>query len=157
MCNIIILKPGQMPVKSDLFNMCYNNWHSFGLVSEVDGKLDVVREVPENNEVDPERVLKLLSDNRQYKRYLHVRHNTVGATSLENTHPFDVYYDSKSGRTVLFMHNGTLHEYKGSYIGGAYQSYSTSDNTGDSDTKRFTEEVLRSSPLCVRVISRVKP
>ena len=157
MCNIIILSPGQMPVESDLYNMCYNNWHSYGLVSVIDNKLNIVRKVPETGEVDPAEVYGLLTRDRQYTRYLHVRHNTVGATSLENTHPFDVYYTDVPHRQVLFMHNGTLYDYKpkdtNTYSSAACwkdSKYVSSDNTdGDSDTKKFTEEVLQPlAPLC---------
>lgn len=147
MCNIIVLEPGQMPVESDLYNMCYNNWHSYGLVTVVDNKLDIKRVVPKSGEVDPKEVYELLLKDRQYTRYLHVRHNTVGATSIENTHPFDVYCSNT--RQVVFMHNGTLYEYKpstgvSSWKGNTYHSSSFNDNNeGDSDTKKFTEDVLQ--------------
>lgn len=151
MCNIIVLKPGQMPVESDLFNMCYNNWHSFGLVSIINGRLNVVKEVPTSGEVDPVHIQKLLEQDKGYMRFLHVRHNTVGATSLENTHPFDIYYSDK--RQVVFMHNGTLHEYKPKDTGYKYspdtKNWDANDNNGASDTKIFAETVLQKlAPVC---------
>ena len=155
MCNIIVLQPGQMPVESDLYNMCYNNWHSYGLVTVIDNKLSIKKKLPANGEIDPKEVYDLLVADRQYTRYLHVRHNTAGATSLENTHPFDVYFSENPHRNVVFMHNGTLYDYKPTvttatnWKSGTTYYTSTDNETGDSDTKKFTEEVLQQlAPLC---------
>jgi len=143
MCVIIHFKPKQMIDKEALFNACANNWHSYGLVTRVDKKLDIVRKVPENGEVDSEEIYKLLQDNFKYDRYLHVRHNTAGETSLENTHPFDVYYDPKTGNQVVFMHNGTLYEYKSRITETKNGVTSTrDDDSGPSDTKNFVDQVL---------------
>lgn len=100
MCVIVVLSKNQMIPYSMLENACYNNWHSFGLVTKVDGKLDIKRSVPKSGEVDPKTVYKLLEDDIGYERFLHLRHNTAGATNEANCHPFDVYYDPKSGRQV---------------------------------------------------------
>ncbi len=114
MCNISVFNPGVMPKQDEFFNVCYNNWHSFGLIikGETDKKkkrFEVVKQTPEK-EIDPSEILELLEENKNFKRILHVRHNTAGATNMENCHPFEVYKDKN--RQVWFMHNGTLYEYK---------------------------------------------
>lgn len=141
MCNIMIFKPMQMLPRDMLRNCCFNNWHSYGLVTRVDGMLDIKKKVPESGEVDPEEVIKLLEDNVEYERYLHVRHNTAGATTLENCHPFDVYYDPKTGEQVLFMHNGTMYSYK-SQVYDEKTKKMVDDDSGPSDTKNFVDQVL---------------
>src|ERR1700751_2562549 len=112
MCNIIILKKDQMPIKNEFVTMCQNNWHSYGLVTKFGDKIDINKKVPENGEVDPEELYKLLERDIEYERILHVRHNTAGATNLENCHPFNVYYDEANKRNIVFMHNGTMYEFK---------------------------------------------
>ena len=143
MCNILIFKAGQMPLeRSEFNNMCWNNWHSYGIVTAVDGRLDVHRVVPSSGEIDPEEIWQRLLEDRQYPRYLHVRHNTAGTTSLENCHPFPVLYQERKGKTpkqVEFMHNGTLYEYRSMKTEG---TQSVPDNNGPSDTQNFVNQVL---------------
>lgn len=141
MCNILVLEEGQMIDKDKFWNMCYNNWHSWGLVTKIGGRLDIQRKVPESGEIDPQEVWDACQKDIQYQRFLHVRHTTAGVTDLENCHPFDVYYDPKSGRQVLFMHNGTLHSFK-SMKPTATGSAWVVDDSGPSDTKNFTDQVL---------------
>lgn len=138
MCKIYILKPGQMPKKADLTNAVYNNWHSYGLVTKVDGKLDIKKETPKSGEVDPEVVWKLLEDDIEYERFLHLRHNTAGATSDENCHPFEIFYSKK--RHVVFMHNGTLTSYKSKMY--TQNGAAVDDPDGPSDTKNFVDHIL---------------
>lgn len=139
MCSILHLKPGQMPLLNELENAVWNNWHSYGLVTMVDGKLDIKKKCPKD-EVDPKEVWDLLNADKDYERFLHLRHNTAGATTLENTHPFEVYFNPKTGRHVVFMHNGTFDAYKskketatGTWV---------DDPDGPSDTKNFVDRVL---------------
>lgn len=139
MCVIIHLKPKQMIDKEALENACYNNWHSYGLVTKVDGKLDIKRKLPKNGEIDPEEIHKLLVKDLDHERFLHVRHNTAGATNKANTHPFDVYYDEKTGEQIVFMHNGTLYEYKSKKW---VDNRSVDDDDGPSDTKNFVDRIL---------------
>lgn len=139
MCAILHLIAGQMPPKDMLFNAVYNNWHSYGLVTKVDGKLDIVKKVPESGEVDPEEVYKLLQDNIDHERFLHLRHNTAGATTLENTHPFEIYWNKKKNRHVVFMHNGTMYPYVSKKI---INGITSDDLNGPSDTKNFVDQVL---------------
>lgn len=139
MCNIIVLQPGQMPVYSEFETMCWNNWHAFGLVTIVDGKLDIVKENFVDKEIDPKTIWNLLQKDRQFKRILHVRHITAGANTMENTHPFEVYYDDK--RHVVFMHNGTLHQYKPKKQ-AEYGTFEVDDPDGPSDTKNFADRII---------------
>jgi hypothetical protein len=148
MCNIIVLKPGQLPIKSEFQNMCWNNWHSYGLVTKIDNKLDIVKKVPESGEVDADEVYKLLERDLEFERILHVRHNTAGATNLENCHPFDVYYNQKLGRQIVFMHNGTMYDYK-SKKKSQYSTQEVDDPDGPSDTKNFVDRML--TPLLTRL------
>lgn len=144
MCNILILKAGQMPLeRSEFDNMCYNNWHSYGLVTIVDGRMDIKRSVPASGEIDPKEIWDLLLKDRQYDRYLHVRHTTAGLTNEENCHPFDIFYQERKGKTprqVVFMHNGTLYEYKSKKYDD--KGIAVDDNDGPSDTQNFANRIL---------------
>lgn len=148
MCVIIALEPGQMIPYANLANACFNNWHSYGLVTlDVNCQdhlydMQVIRKVPENGEVNPDEVYNLLNEKKDLRRILHLRHNTAGATTLENTHPFEVYNDEETGRRVVFMHNGTLYDYKSKKLDPTLNKM-VDDNTGPSDTANFVEEVLK--------------
>lgn len=136
MCAIIYLKSGQMPPLEMLSNAVYNNWHSYGLVVRKNKKLQVTKKVPET-EVDPAEVFKLLQDNIESERFLHLRHNTAGATSEENAHPMTVY--KGKNRQVEFMHNGTMHLYKSRKT---VNGVTSDDDDGPSDTRNFADRVL---------------
>lgn len=141
MCNILILKPGQMIPQEDFWNMCYNNWHSYGLVTKVDGKLDVKKKVPKSGEIDPQELWDLCQADIQYERIVHVRHTTAGTTTLDNCHPFDLYYDQASGKHVMFAHNGTLYQYKSKKYDE--KGIAVDDDTGPSDTQNFATKILQ--------------
>lgn len=129
MCVIFTLSPGARFPKDKFFNAVYNNWHSWGLVlKDGNGRTQLLRDCPETGENDPELIYKLLEDNIDITRYLHLRHTTKGSTSLENTQPFIPY--SSSSREVYFFHNGTLPSF------GEYGS------SGKSDTLDFCEKIL---------------
>lgn len=139
MCNICIFEPGQMPIRDEFDNMCYNNWHAFGLVTYVDGKLDITKKAfTDADEINPSVIWSMLQKDIQYRRILHVRHMTAGTNTILNTHPYDVFHDDK--RTVVFMHNGTLYNYKSKKKteGGAM----VDDDSGPSDSKNFVDQVL---------------
>lgn len=91
--------------------MVLNNPDGFGMLfKDTDGTVkQVAREFyPEGT--DPNRVIHMLKKFKQYDRLVHVRYNTVGESSLANTHPFEVFNSKK--RTVYMMHNGTMYDYK---------------------------------------------
>lgn len=135
MCNIFWLQPGVMPKQEEFYNCVWNNWHGFGLILKENNKLQVYKEVPEEN--DPKQLWELLWDNRDVERYLHVRHATSGGVDKENAHPFPII-SSKKG-DVWFMHNGTLNEFNPKVMAAI--------KAGDprekwSDSRFFAEEIL---------------
>ncbi|QIG73034.1 putative glutamine amidotransferase protein [Rhizobium phage RHph_N3_19] len=132
MCVIVCLSPGATMNKQQLFNAVYNNWHGYGLVlKDSNGHLQVLKGFDENG-TNPEVVWKLLEDNKDIERYLHVRHSTKGAEDESNVQPFGVY--SSNERQIYFMHNGTLTNF------GTF-------NGGKSDTRDFCEKILEPSLL----------
>ena len=145
MCNILILPAGQMPIYSEFENMCWNNWHSYGLVTKVNNKLDIKRKIFPDDSLslqDIKDLYQLLKDDLEHERILHVRHITAGANSEENCHPLPAYYSDK--REVVFMHNGTLYDWqtkKQSTVGNV-TSY-TVDYDGASDSKNFCDKVIQ--------------
>lgn len=137
MCAILELESGYTPPYWAISNVCANNPHGYGIVIKRKGKLEVIRECPEGGN-DPEVIYRILKDNEDAYRVLHVRWKTKGDISLENTQPFTVYDDGK--RKVVFMHNGTLTGYGSTtYNYGVHQQ-----NKGpeDSDSKEFADKVL---------------
>jgi len=139
MCNIFYFQKNQMIDFESLENCCFNNWHSFGLVTKVDGRLDIKRVVPKSGEIDARQIWDLLNNDLQYERYLHVRHNTAGKTDLRNCHPFDVYYDESTGEQIVAMHNGTLYEFKSKKW---VDNRQVDDDDGPSDTKNFVDQII---------------
>lgn len=144
MCVIIHLPAGAKINFAMLKNAVHNNWHSYGLVTRIDGKLDIKRVVPKSGEVDPVEVANALDKDEEFERILHLRHNTAGATTMKNCHPFDVYSDND--RQVVFMHNGTFFDYKPKKFDkdGKLED----DNDGPSDSLSFAEENI--TPMLVR-------
>lgn len=145
MCGIVRFLPGQTIEDEKLFNLVHNNWHSYGyVIKDGNGGMDVQRVVPETGENDPKEIWKILKDNQDLERILHVRHNTAGATNIENCHPFPVLFIPKKGkkaaREIVFMHNGTMSDYKSKYYDGAIAK---DDPDGASDTLNFVEQVLQ--------------
>ena len=143
MCSIIILEPGVLPPYDIIENMVNNNPHGYGLILKENKKLQVIKKCPEKGN-DPEEIYDLLKDNKDIKRFLHVRWKTDGAISLANTHPFDSYYSDK--RHVLFMHNGVLHEFKPKGTSVTWENNirieNISSNSENSDSKQFNDLVL---------------
>lgn len=141
MCNILVLNPGVLPIKQDFINMCHNNWHAFGLVTMIDGKLDIVKETAGTGEIDHEKIWTLLNRDIGFTRILHVRHMTAGNNDIENAHPFDVFFSNK--RRVVFMHNGTMFQYKSKkYVPSTSGYTAVDDDEGPSDTKNFVDRIL---------------
>ena len=152
MCVILVLEAHVMPPKEALWNAVYNNWHSYGLITKGKSPADFsVTKVCPEHEVDPQEVWDILYENIVLQRILHLRHNTAGATSDENTHPFKVF-ESKDDE-VWFMHNGTLYEYKSrKMVPSKYQPgnfTSEDDPDGPSDTKNFVDQVLTPYMSCL--------
>lgn len=128
MCAIIYLPAGKSLLKTHLTNCVYNNAHGFGIVTNVDGQLDVFRHFDEKGN-DPELVEEELKKRENLDRYLHLRYATVGDKDLKNTHPFTVY-EGPDNHKIVFMHNGSIYEFK------------SKDDTSISDTRAFAEKFL---------------
>lgn len=134
MCVIIAMAAGSTINKRQLFNAVYNNWQGFGIVlKDQNNRMEVIRKFDPNG-TDPEEVWKILEDNKDIERILHVRYCTKGAADEANTQPFEVFNSEK--RRVFFFHNGTLPSY------GANTS-----GMGKSDTLEFSEKVLQPALL----------
>jgi len=135
-CVILHLSAGATINKRQLYNAVHNNWHGFGLVlKDQNNRIQLTKGFRENG-TDPEEIWKLLEDNKDIERYLHVRHSTRGAPDDTNVQPFEVYNSNE--RQIFFMHNGTL-----SSFGGAWNN-----DQGKSDTLEFCEKIL--SPALLR-------
>lgn len=128
MCAIIYLPAGTSLSTAHLTNCVYNNAHGFGIVTNVDGKLDVYKHFDEKGN-DPEHVEEELKKRNNLDRYLHLRYATVGAKNLDNTHPFTVY-EGNDNHSIVFMHNGGFYDFK------------TNENKDISDTRSFSEKLL---------------
>lgn len=133
MCVIFHFTPGSSLNKEQFFNAVHNNWHGYGLVL-VDGNkhCQLLKGFSEEG-TNPETLWKLIEDNNDIDRYLHIRHSTRGGTDESNVQPFQVY--NGGGREVFFMHNGTL--------GYSFGSHTT----GKSDTLDFCEKILQPALL----------
>lgn len=140
MCNITTLPKGVMPDFEKFSNCCYNNWHSYGFVTKIDGKLDIRRVVPKSGEIDPKELYEALDKDVEFERFVHVRHNTAGATDLRNCHPFEIYYNPAKGRQIVFMHNGTIHEHKSKKT---VDGKTVDDENGPSDSLNYATNVLQ--------------
>jgi predicted glutamine amidotransferase len=143
MCVICELKAGYTLPYDLLRNAAHNNPHGFGVVICRPDGLDVIRDLPKDGN-DPEVIYKILKENEEYDRYLHLRWKTQGDVSLENTQPFTVYDDGK--RRIEFMHNGTLGSYSPPYqhANTYYGQHGATVTSGPlkSDSKKFSEDVL---------------
>lgn len=111
MCVICHFKPTFNVSFEKLSNAVLNNPHGWGLITIDRGKVEVRKGCPENGN-DPEELYKIIQDGRDVERFLHVRFNTVGKTSLENCHPFELIGKEKGKPKVYFMHNGTIYKYR---------------------------------------------
>lgn len=134
MCVIMVCKPGIIPPYDKFKNAVLNNPHGWGLIMKANGRLEVKRGFDEKG-TDPEALYKLMDDNKDIERVLHVRWATEGDKNEENTHPFPVF--SSNTRDIFFMHNGTLTSYR------PPAGITVNDDLyGASDSRRFAETKL---------------
>lgn len=139
MCVIIHLKPGVLLPYKLFETATFNNPHGYGVVLKDNNMLEVKRECPEGGN-DPEKIFKILEENRDIERYVHLRWKTHGNIDLTNTQPFPAFISDK--RQVYFMHNGVLPNYKkttqrvlpsGGYVQDDDDSISDSRNFAETD------------------------
>lgn len=109
MCVILDLKKGENLKYSDFENAVFNNPHGFGIIMKANGMMEVRHELQDPEKVDPEALYKILYDNSDAERIVHLRWKTEGDISESNLHPFLVHKVGKS--ETWFAHNGTLHSY----------------------------------------------
>ena len=163
MCSIIHLPPGTMFPEEKLKNAIYNNPHGWGIIllDSENKKIEVKKGFPKTmetdkhpKECDPKKIIKILKDNMDIDRFLHVRNKSQGEINIENTHPFSVY--NSNSRQVYFMHNGTLQDYKPKTTTYTYYNNVRVDDPKEggedqtrSDSLNFAERFLQ--PLLVRV------
>lgn len=147
MCSIFILPAGVNIPEEKLFRAVANNPHGFGIIvrDTVMNRVQVFREIEE--ETDYLKVKKILDDNIDLDRYVHLRWATVGEKNLDNVHPFTSYWTE--GRQVYMMHNGTLQDFNtatNTYVNGASVP---NEFKGWSDSRRFNHEIIM--PLMLQV------
>lgn len=134
MCVIIDRKAGAEISLEKIEIACDINKHGYGLVYLHKGHLKIVRSLKDN---DHKEVYDLLQRHKDQRVWLHLRHATVGTVTKENSHPMICTTKAADGMDIVFMHNGTLHEYKG-------------ENPDLSDTYYFNEQLV--TPLAKRCI-----
>lgn len=144
MCNIFMLSPGIIPPFDKFQNCVWNNPHGYGVILRANDRLEVKKGFDPKG-TDPEEIYRILTDNIDIERYVHVRWATDGTKNLDNTHPFPVYSSNK--RDVYFMHNGVLGEYRPPAANSVL--YEDDELRDASDSRRFAEQRL--TPLLLKM------
>lgn len=153
MCCILYFPVGASIDYNRLKNCVHNNSHSFGAIIKNPNhkKIEIIRKCYwEDNEkpISPDEVFELIDKNREFERYIHLRWRTDGPIDLDNTHPFPVFVSNK--RSVYFMHNGILHNFKPDIQTVTYVNGVKTERKGEniSDSKKFVDTFL--APLMTR-------
>lgn len=142
MCVICVLEPGYTLPFELLSYACHNNPHGYGIIIKRKEGLDIRKALSEEGN-DPEEIYKILKDNEDAERILHVRWKTQGDVSEENTQPFEVFDQmvtvgkKKVRRHIAFAHNGTLGMYT-----PPYTHQQTQGKPVPSDSLNFARQVL---------------
>lgn len=105
MCVIFHQEPGFTLPYEYLFNAAHNNPHGYGILLKENKLIQCIKKLDPNGN-DPEEIYKILKDNEDTERWVHVRNKTQGEVSELNTQPFCVYNSNK--KQIWFMHNGTM-------------------------------------------------
>jgi len=143
MCNIFIQQPGYTLPYEKLETCVFNNWHSYGIILKANGKLEVRKGCSDSDDkiCDPQEIYKILKDNEDVERFVHLRHRTEGEINEANTQPFPVLSTKK--RSLYFMHNGTMQAWRG-------QQTDPEALQGASDSRRYAE--LQLTPMLTRLV-----
>lgn len=147
MCVICVLQPGYTPPFEMIKNAAHNNWHGYGMLLKENKRIQVIKKCEPTGENDPQEIYDILKKHEDIERVLHVRHTTMGTTSMENTQPFPVFYSKN--RQIYFCHNGTL----GIDPPTARQLDALGDHditTDSSDSKKFA--TFKLAPLLQRMV-----
>jgi len=148
MCVILWLQPGYTPPFAMIQNAVWNNPHGYGVLLKENKKIQCIRDLPED-ENDPDVIYKILKDNEDVERLVHLRWRTEGAVSMDNVQPFSVFKSNK--RDIWFAHNGTLNEYAPPKVTQGYQhnvhrpfgDLDTEESKLWSDSRRYCEFTLK--------------
>lgn len=112
MCVIIQRNPGVILPEDKIWSASHVNPDGYGISFIDRGKIETIKEYPTGGN-KPEIIMKRLADAPDLQAYVHFRFKTAGKTNTENCHPFQVLDKAKHGIDVMFMHNGTMHEFSG--------------------------------------------
>jgi hypothetical protein len=132
MCSIFQLLEGYTIPKELLFNAMHNNEHGYGILLKDNKtkKIKLISKLTTEPEVD--EVYKILKDNEDCERWVHLRNQSAGEVNTDNVQPFHVFHSNK--RDVFWMHNGTI------YTGGLDYSDAIKDRlVVELDTKKDSD------------------
>jgi predicted glutamine amidotransferase len=141
MCQILILEPGASIPADKLALTCSINKHGFGLSHVSASRVHTQKSVKDN---DPEFIGAALDKLKKFRRFLHLRHATVGEINPANSHPFVILSKVKAGADIGLMHNGTLYEYR-----------PKDPKSPESDTYKFANDFV--VPLAKRIRAYTGP
>jgi predicted glutamine amidotransferase len=137
MCQILDIKAGATVPMEMLELTCDINRHGFGVAWLDNGNIKIERSISVNNAKTLGGLLDRIKDKR---RFVHIRHATIGEVSMANNHPFVVLEQKKHRQkkrpALIMMHNGTL------------WGYDEEKAKGISDTYLFNQRFVR--PLALR-------
>lgn len=173
MCSIFELKAGTSIPDNMLNHAVWNNPHGYGIVlKDKNDRLDVKKKFTESG-TDPDEVRKILNENIDLDRYVHLRWRSAGEIGETNTQPFSAYHSNS--RQVYFMHNGTFIAGEQSLLKETYDDeddLKLLENKEASDTLKFCRLKLQptlqrvsgfkgkadlSDPFVIEVIKKVWP
>lgn len=130
MCLILAKEANAIVDQDKIKTAVLNNPDGWGYVIPMEGVGPVSGKFFDPDGTNPDDVLKFLEDAVSEKVYLHLRYTTIGETSFDNCHPFDVLKKDVDGQSMYLMHNGTLHNFK------------PDSGATLSDTAVFTNEIV---------------
>lgn len=136
MCSIFKLIEGYTLPYNLLHNAMHNNEHGYGIVlkDNTTKKSKLISELTDEPDVD--KVYKILKDNEDIERWVHLRNQSAGKVSKENVQPFHVYHSKSTD--VWFCHNGTIYTDALKYFEGIKEFLPGEIKPGeDSDSRIF--------------------
>lgn len=141
MCVILEIQPKVEVPYDKLALACDINKHGFGIAYVSNKEIKIRRSIEQPN--DPKKVAEILTELAEHKRFVHLRHATVGKVVMENNHPF-VSHKQKGRPSIAFMHNGGINTWA-----------PTKNDDVSSDTKCFNDEFV--IPLIHRIGAYCQP
>lgn len=147
MCSVLRLDAKYNLPYEMLFNAVHNNSHGYGILLKDNNKIEIRQGLSE--EPNPDEIYKILEDNKDIERWVHLRNASKGDVTNDNLQPFSVYSSNK--RQVYFMHNGTINYMAVSQDVKDHLDVrvDTAFNSPDSDSRQFA--YARLQPLLNRL------